>query len=145
MLAPKVENLLKFLRAKLLQFYIHYLLDYKRTNSLALFIILCDLWWGFILMLPTNTFGASPAFHYLSELISEGLLGATFLGMGVTMFICTVKKPRHYYRFIVALNTLLWFFISYSFILSNFLSTGTGIYFLLSCTCGIIYLRLKDD
>lgn len=131
-------------KKSIIQFYTEYILDLKRVHFLTFFVALVDFWWAFIFILPINTYATSKSFSIISSLISEELLAVFVFALGFGLLFFISKKHVINLRFMVILNELFWFFISFSFAFSNPLSTGTGIYFLISFVCGVIYLRLRE-
>lgn len=126
-------------------FYLAWILGSHKTKTLTLFVSMIDIWWALILMLPYETYKTSHSFDLIGSVISENNLAVICGILGGVLLYSKAKNHYLVFKLAIIANVIFWFFIAWSFLIGNPISTGAGVYFIVALMCGVIYLRNKAD
>lgn len=120
------------------------LLPYRlRIRALEAFSGALAIYWGGLLLLPLNTFDASPSYRIMAALGDEMTWGALYLTVGVTQWLTIITRCRWLRAIAMHLAILAWGFAAIMFLVSNPATHAPGIYGLLALShvIGAIWCR----
>jgi len=124
-------------------FYMEYIVDVRNYNSLFFFIIAFNFWWSIALFVSNDLFSRSKVFTYLN-FFGETSIAIYMLSMVILFCYFLYLKCTKILQKLCLINMTIWLFIAYLFILSNPLTTASGVYLIIGLMNGVGYLRLKE-
>ena len=90
-------------------------------------------WWGFILIIPIDTFGSSSVYNSMAEIAGEEVWAFVFIVVAAANLYSLIMK-RFFINVVSSIiSTGLWFYIATTFAINDVATTGTGIYYILAC------------
>jgi hypothetical protein len=119
------------------------LLPYRlRIRALEAFSGTLALYWGILLLLPFDTFGASPSYAMMAALGSEAWWGCVFLLIGSSQWL-SITRCRWLRALSFHLAIIGWGFACVMFSVSNPITHAPGIYGLLAVShvIGAVWCR----
>jgi len=99
------------------------------TRPLEIAVAVQSIFWGAILLMPSNTFGTSQVFSVMAAVTSESIWGGIALTIGVAQLVLAHINKRDLRGYIAVASLLFWGFIDTAFWLSGSPSTGSAVYF----------------
>ena len=117
------------------------LLTYFHTDMLELSLALIAFAWGAFLLLPLDSYAATPAFRVMRRLPEE-LLGLGMALLGLAHLFAVLRGSVRARRWLAFVTAGVWTIISITFLLSSPASTAAITYPLLAFFSALIFLRL---
>lgn len=106
------------------------------------FLLFAALWWAFIMLLPLDTFGSSVGYDTMEKVASETVWGLFFFALATGHFVGLLTGHKKLIKANCMISVVVWLFVATMLVMSNPLSTGTGMYFLVAYVAASVYSRI---
>lgn len=87
-------------------------------------------WWAFVMLHPYAVFESSRNFAALAQMLPEEYWGIVFLSVALVQLYGLISQNYRIRVVAAFLATGLWVTVGSAFIMTNWLTTGTGNYFI---------------
>jgi hypothetical protein len=118
---------------------------FKAIETLATWV---SFWWGFVLLMPHDTFSVSPTYKPMNDLAPEWVWGVWMLSVSLLHLYGILKCNNKVKRLALLLSTSQWFFVSTMLAIADFqnnvLTTGFGAYAGLGFICSWLYSKITN-
>lgn len=123
--------------------YLRYVLDNVKAIEVA--IIAALAWWAFILAVPLETFSGTKAYDAMAGIASEEVWAVAFFIVAICNLYGMIADKTKLRMISLIVSNGLWVFVSAMFAISDIATTGTGIYFIVSCLNTYVIYKVGEQ
>lgn len=119
---------------KIKQYFKH-----AKFRAIELTLMGISLFWGIVLMVPTNTFDGSSAYNSMEQLAPESVWSGLMVIVAMFHFFGMLKDDKMVRKVGLILAAGQWYFISSMMALDASASTEWGVYFIIGVLATWLY------